>query len=218
MGHDASHEALLARILAGDGAEHELGQCERCRRELEEARDADARARLALELEREVVEEARHSATRADRDHLSNLLERGRLSAARSRVRRLVLGVALVGAAALVALLTTRGPVSTPEVPREELRLGDSLACHVELRDGRYHAFAWEPVEEPEVSYELRLRALESGLAGEELLYREALSGARWEPTPEEERALPDELLMEVRAVSALGEDRGHGSSRVSRR
>ena len=105
---------------------------------------------------------------------------------------------------------------ATPSRAREELLLGGTLPCRVELVDGRYDVFAWDAIDAPAVEYTLRLRHSDAGLAGAEILSR-SLQETRWQPTPEEERALPGELILEVEAYGVQGELLGAGWRLVSR-
>lgn len=215
MQHAESHEALLARALAGEAVE--LGACEQCRVELERAREAARRARGVLELERAVLEDARRSTGDAERTLTRNLLARGRHRHDRARTRRTFVLLALACAAVLVAWLSLRRAPQAEPARREEVPLGGSLECLVEVREHHYHAFTWTPVELPEIRYDLRVMTLDSGQIGAEILARDGLTEARWEPTAEEERLLPDELHLEVRALDLFGVEQGSGWLRASR-
>ncbi|MEQ1893061.1 MAG: hypothetical protein ABL998_10995 [Planctomycetota bacterium] len=219
MDHDVAHEAALARVLAGEAQEDsELLRCERCRSELQQARKAAALARAALDLERSVIEEARRTAGDAERNDLRNLLERGRRQERRQRSLRRALGLVVACAAGLLLWLALRPsvPATTPQ-SRGEVLLGGTLACRVELVAGRYDVFAWDSIGASAVEYRLRLRHSEAGLAGAEIASH-SLSEPYWRPTPEEERGLPEELVMEVEAYGVQGDLLGAGWRLASRR
>jgi hypothetical protein len=218
--HPAEHQDLLARILSGDLAEGDeaalarLAACPECREELRRLRSLDARLRAAAGEARGDVERARSQVLPADA-----ALVRGSLRAALSAHRSTRL-VFLACAAGLLVLLGLGAMyyLRSSAGPAEILLRGGSIHCFapVDAVDD-YDEFSWSWTLPPQGRYELSIRALQEGKAGD-LLKAIPCDGPRWIPTPDEKRALPDGIQWFVEARDVSGRLVGSGWAKAWRR
>jgi len=218
--HGPEHEALLERLFLGelpaDAPEAaRLHACPGCRDQLERLERLQRDLAAVVGRERAEIAEARAQADAGDED-----LVRRALAVERRGRRAWVL--VLAAAAALLATFLLRRALSVEEPAGRapEQMLGDDepheapVEGHVQ---GTHGPFAWDLVVPPGARFVLSVYATDGQGKGKLLLGPLELSEPAWTPSPEEERVLPDQILLEG-FVRRADNQRGPPVSRVSRR
>jgi hypothetical protein len=220
MMHGPEHEERLQRLLASDPAARsdsaaELEACETCRAELARLLGCEQELVRMAGVVRADWQVARESTDERDRE----LVRAGLLrEVQRRRNRRLTL-FTLAAALLLVIALVPRFRRDAGTAT-EEFLLGGSIPLLAPLGAGdgeRYAEFAWVGELRPRTYYRLIFQRQEDGLRGTEVGRISGLQATRWNPTPEEERALPSPLIWRVEWVDATTEeilDHGEGLAR----
>jgi len=218
--HGPEHEALLERLFLGelpaDAPEAEpLRACPGCRDQLERLERLQKDLAAVVGRERAEIAEARAQADAGD-----EALVRGALAGARRRRRTWVL--VLAAAAALLATFLLRRALSVedPASQAPEPMLGDDGPDEVPVEGhvpGSHGPFAWDVVLPSGARFVLSVYATDGETKGKLLLGPLELSQPAWTPSPEEERALPDVILLEG-FVRRADNQRGPADRRVSRR
>lgn len=210
MAHDPQHEDLLQRSLLGEGEvtpselEERLAACPECRADLALLQALDRKLRDAAVNERSDLDQARDAADARDEARFRASLNEALAARRAARKRRLAV-VLLAAAAVLITALAWRSfsPSTVNDVEREpEVLLGGDVECVTPVGAvGAYDVFTWKGELPAQGHFELQLCILEDDGVGPCVKQVPYLQEPRWEPTAEEERALPARLYWEVRGV-----------------
>ena len=225
MTHDATHEALLEKVLCGaldresPEVRMQIEECEACREKLSGLDRAAAfvdtagSESLAARMEEELAEASelstalRETAADAMRRTIATepFVDGGSAAAPRRRSRWL--GVAAVAAAVLVAFLAQRSLTVRPEPPVSDdgskplmLDTGglELLAPIGEVE--AYAEFQWSFDGSPDGFYELRIWEASRPTGSQPDFEKLEIDGNTWTPTEDDLRSIPSSMRWEVRA------------------
>lgn len=229
--HGAQHEELLQRILVGDlpagvsAARQRLRDCPECRAELERLRALDARLVAVVEQEHDDLGQARAGVTAADRERVRRALlgaQPARSAGAPARPRRVPKWGLFALAAGLLLMFgwAANAYLRPAERAPEVLLDAGTIPCRMILDEaGDYGEFSWRYDLQPQGYFTLEIRALDDDGVGEVVVLDvPPLFEPRWTPSPEQQRALPDRIYLEVRAMDGTrGRVLERGSTSVAR-
>jgi hypothetical protein len=170
--------------------------------------DRSARSR------REELEECLRARDELDQQAARDFVERRRSWPP----RRWLLAIAAAAAVALVWLVWVARPRWTRGGPSPEIQLGARLEIHAPASGAAaYERFTWSYDLSPGGWFVVRVRDPRSPGSEPELARSGRLGEPRWQPPPEETRAWPDEILVEVQAFDGTARPAGSATRLCSR-
>ncbi len=222
-GHDARHEVLLAEWLAGDDPRRRLAGssqtgCEECVRILEESLEVEERIAGTARALSEAVDSAATAVPDARSDTFEAWLGKRLGETGPAPSRPVVRAAIAVAAAVLVILVLVRWSAGDAGSERGGvLGPGDALelvAPSAPVESWATTRFAWRGSAPRGGWLELVVR----GERGEELARVDVTGREEWTPDAADVEGWPAAVVIELRALSAVGDVLAARSLRLGRR